>query len=247
MVLPNIDIINGLTGLEIILSGYILAILLFFKARKASNNTIKRRIILRGVGIFSVYQAWFGVSASFLLIILGLPPLGYPDGNPNVGVLGYAWGPALGIPIWTYVALDTYKESNYKRTVKLGFTFFMAILSLIFAILIYANPAEYTFWEASPGGLPETGIEGIALTLLSVMLVIMMVFLGPTIIYSGFKIDNRNDKWRRFSLGIGITMASLFGIVDAAVSNLPLIGLAIVKAFIFTSIFLIYQGGEKGT
>lgn len=242
MVLPNIDIINGLTGLEIILSGYILAILLFFKVKKAPSSKVKKRLILRGVGIFSVYQAWFGVSTSFLLMVLGFPPLG-----PNIGVLGYAWGPALGIPIWTYVALDTYKESNYKRQIKLGFTLFMAILSLIFAILIYTNPTEYAFWEASPGGLPETGIRGIALILLFVMLVIMMVFLGPTIIYSGLRIDKRSDKWRRFSLGIGITLASLFGIVDAAVSDLPLIGLAIVKAFIFTSIFLIYQGGEKGT
>ncbi|MHA2390654.1 MAG: hypothetical protein ACXAEX_01690 [Promethearchaeota archaeon] len=247
MVLPNIDIINGITGLEIILSGYLLAILLFFKARKAASVKVKKRLIIRGVGLFSVYQAWFGVSASFLLMLLGLNPLGHPDGDPNIGVLGYAWGPALGIPIWTYVALDTYKESNYKKRIKLGFTLFMAILSLIFAILIYANPSEYTRWEASPGGLPETGITGLALMLLFVMLVTMMVFLGPTIIYSGLKMDNRSDKWRRYSLGIGITLASLFGIVDAAVSGLPLIGLAIVKAFIFTSIFLIYQGGEKGT
>jgi hypothetical protein len=47
-------------------------------------------------------------------------------------------------------------------------------------------------------------------------------------------------------LGIGVTLVSLFGIIDAAVSDLPLIGLAMVKAFIFTSIFLIYEGIEKG-
>ncbi|MHA2281262.1 MAG: hypothetical protein ACXAC5_10450 [Promethearchaeota archaeon] len=250
MVLPNIDIINGVTGLEIILSGYILAFILFLKhARKAPNAIVQKKIILRGIGLFSVFQAWFGVSASFILILLGLNPLGYPDGDPNVGVLGYAWGPALGIPIWTYVALDTYKESSYKKKVRTLVTIFMAILSLIFAILIYTNPSGNTKWEASPGGLPETGIRGLALALLFVMLVTMMIFLGPTIIYSGLKMEDKSAKWRRYSLGIGLTMASLFGIIDAAfgAEDFGLIGLAIVKAFIFTSIFLIYQGVDKGT
>ncbi|MHA1986249.1 MAG: hypothetical protein ACW98D_06395 [Promethearchaeota archaeon] len=250
MVLPNIDIINGVTGLEIIVSGYILSFILFFKhARKAPNNKVRKKIILRGIGIFSVFQAWFGVSTSFVLMLFGLPPLGYPAGNPNVGVLGYAWGPALGIPIWTYVALDTYKESNYKKPVQVIVTFIMAILSLIFAILIYSNPSKYAKWEASPGGLPETGIRSTALILLFLMLVIMMIILGPTIIYSGLKTEDRNVKWRKFSLGIGLTIASLFGIIDAALGaeDFGLIGLAIVKAFIFTSVFLIYEGVDKGT
>ena len=47
MVLPNIDIINGVTGLEIILSGYILAFILIFKhARNAPNAKAKKGIIL---------------------------------------------------------------------------------------------------------------------------------------------------------------------------------------------------------
>ena len=246
MVLPNIDIINGLTGLEIILSGYILAFILIFKhARRAPNNKVRRKIILRGVGIFSVFQAWFGVSASFVLMIVGLPPLG-----PYIGVLGYAWGPAIGIPIWTYVALDTYKESSYKKRVQIFMTVFMAIISLIFAILVYTDPSKYTKYNVSPiGGLPETGIKSTAMTLLAVLLVIMMVFLGPTIMHSGSKMDDKSAKWKRYSLGFGLTMASFAGIIDAALGadELGLIGLAIVKAFIFTSIFLIYEGVDKGS
>ncbi|MHA2034987.1 MAG: hypothetical protein ACW98X_01050 [Promethearchaeota archaeon] len=245
MVLPNIDIINGVTGLEIILSGYIFAFILFFKhARRAPSNKVKKQIILRGVGILSVFQAWFGVSTSFALMVFGLPPLGYPAGDPNVGVLGYAWGPALGIPIWTYVAMETFKEGRYKIPV----TGFMAVLSLIFAILIYSNPSVNTKWEASPGGLPETGIRGLALVLLFIMLVIMMILLGPIIMNSGRKMDNKSAKWRRYSMGIGLSLASLFGIIDAAfgAEDFGLIGLAIVKAFIFTSIFLIYEGIDKG-
>jgi len=250
MVIPNIDIINGVTGLEIILSGYLFAFVLFFRhARKAPNNKIRNKIILRGVGLLSVFHAWFGVSASFLLIIFGLNPLGYPTGDPNIGVLGYAWGPALGIPIWTYVAMDTLKEGRYKIPMKRIMTGIMAIISLIFAILIYSNPSKYTKWVASPGGLPETGIRSHAMIVLGLMLVIMMVVLGPIIIHSGSKMDDKSAKWRRYSLGIGLTMASLFGIIDAALGaeELGLIGLAIVKAFIFTSIFLIYEGIDKGT
>ena len=245
MVLPNIDFLNGLTGLEIILSGYILAFILIFKhARRAPNNKVKWKIILRGVGIFSVFQAWFGVSASFVLMIVGFPPLG-----PYNGVLGYAWGPAIGIPIWTYVALDTYKESSYKKRVQIFMTLFMAIISLIFAILIYSNPVKYTKYETSAGGLPETGIKSTAMTLLAVMLVIMMVFLGPTIMYSGLKNDDKSAKWKKYSLGIGLTLASFAGILDAAfgAEDFGLIGLAIVKAIIFTSIFLIYEGVDKGS
>jgi len=246
MVLPNIDIINGLTGLEIILSGYILAFILIFKhARRAPNDKVKRKIILRGVGIFSVFQAWFGVSASFVLMIVGLPPLG-----PYVGVLGYAWGPAIGIPIWTYVALDTYKESSYKKRVQIFMTLFMAIISLIFAILIYTDPVNNTKYNVSPiGGLPETGIGFPAMGFLGLMLVIMMVLLGPTIIYSGLKMDDKSAKWKRYSMGFGLTMASFAGILDAAfgAEDFGLIGLAIVKAFIFTSIFLIYEGVDKGS
>ena len=196
MVLPNIDIINGVTGLEIILCGYILAFVLIFKhARKAPNAKMKKKIILRGIGIFSVFQAWFGVSASFVLILFGLPPLPGPltplSTVPNFGVLGYAWGPALGIPIWTYVAIDTYKESSYKKLVQIFMTGFMAIISLIFAILIYTDSAKYTKYGLSDiGGLPETGIRSTAMALLAVLLVIMMVLLGPTIIYSGKKMDD---------------------------------------------------------
>jgi hypothetical protein len=264
MVLPNIDIINGITGLEIILSGYILGFILIFKhARKAPNNKVKKKIILRGVGIISVFQAWFGVSGSFVLILLGFPPLGFPGGNPNIGVLGYAWGPALGIPIWTWVAMDTLKEGRYKIPMKRIMTGIMAILSIAFAFLIYSNPSKYAKWQCPEEGgidtgclagtgfrLPETGIRSTALILLFLMLVIMMILLGPTIIYSGLKMEDRSNKWRRYSLGIGLTMASLFGIIDAALGADELggpIGLAIVKAFIFTSIFLIYEGVDKGT
>jgi len=256
MVLPNIDILNGLTGLEIILSGYILAFILIFKhARRAPNNKVRRKIILRGVGIFSVFQAWFGVSASFVLMLLGFPPLSGPievisPDALNIGVLGYAWGPALGIPIWTYVAIDTYKESSYKKRVQIFMTGFMAIISLIFAILIYADSAKYTKYDVSLiGGLPETGIKGTAMALLALLLIIMMVLLGPTIIYSGLKMDDKSAKWKRYSLGIGLTLASFAGILDAAfgADDFGLIGLAIVKAVIFTSIFLIYEGVDKGS
>ncbi|MFX0036380.1 MAG: hypothetical protein ACFE9I_12170 [Candidatus Hermodarchaeota archaeon] len=243
MVLPNIDILNGVSGLEIIISGYILGFILIFKhARRAPTDKLKKQIVVRGIGLISIYHSWFGVSASFLLMILGQNPLGYPDGDPNVGVLGYAWGPALGATIWAYVASETIKEGRYKIPI----TGIVAIIALIYAIMIYANSSTFTFWEASPGGLPETGITGIPIALLLILSVIIMAFLGPAIIYSGLKMEDKSAKWRRFSLGIGLFMFSLFGIIDAAVSDLPLIGLAMVKAFIFTSIFLIYEGIEKG-
>jgi hypothetical protein len=241
MALPNIDILNGISGLEIIVSGYILGFILIFKhARRAPNKELKQRIILRGIGLISVYHAWFGVSASFLLMIVGLPPLGYPNGNPNVGVLGYAWGPAVGTVIWAYVASETYREGRYQKHI----TGFIAIFAIIFAILIYAFPAQTTSWEASPDGLPNTGIRGGAMALLALMLVIMMIFLGPSIMNSGRKMDDKSARWKRYSLGGGIS-----GIIDAALGaeELGLIGLEMVKAFIFTSIFLIYEGIEKGT
>jgi len=245
MALPNIDILNGITGLEIILSGYILGFILIFKhARKAPNKKVKKNIILSGIGIIGLFQAWFGVSASFLLIVLGFHPLGYPAGDPNVGVLAYAWGPALGIPIWAYIASGLFKDGRYKIPI----TGIFVILSIIFAVLIYTFPSISTSWNPSEGGgLPETGIRGLALYTLGVMLIIMMVFLGPIAIISGLKLEDKSAKWRRFMLGIGIVMGSLFGIIDAGVSGLPLIGLAIVKAGIFTSIFLIYEGIDKGT
>ncbi len=244
MALPNIDILNGITGLEIILTGYILGFILIFKhARKAPNKKVKINIILSGIGLIALFQAWVGVSASVLLMILGFPPLGYPAGDPNIGVLAYAWGPALGIPIWAYIASDLFKKGRYKIPI----TGIFVILSVIFAILIYTFPSISTKWVASPGGLPETGIQGAAMLMLGVMLVIMMVFLGPIVIMTGLKLDDKSVKWRRFLLGIGLTMGSFFGIIDAAVSGLPLIGLAIVKAGIFTSIFLIYEGIDKGT
>jgi len=247
MVLPNIDILNGVTGLEIILSGYILGFILIFKyARRAPNQELKKKIILRGFGLIAVYHSWFGVSASFLLMILGLPPLGYPDGvgYANVGVLGYAWGPAFGTVIWAYIASEYYKEGRYQKPI----TGFIAIFALIYAILIYGDPLHSTKWAASPGGLPETGIQGAAMALLALMLVIMMIFLGPSIMYSGRKMEDKSAKWRRYSLGGGIIMLSFFGIIDAALGaeELGLIGLAMVKAFIFTSIFLVYEGVEKG-
>ncbi len=246
MALPNIDILNGITGLEIILSGYILGFILILKhARKAPNKKIKKNILLSGIGMIGLFQAWFGVSASFVLILLGLPPLGAPAGEPNVGVLAYAWGPALGVPIWAYITSDLFKKGRYKIPI----TGIFAVLSLIFAILIYSNPSEFTKWTASAeGGLPETGIRGAAMLTLGVMLVVMMVFLGPTIVISGLKLEDKSAKGRRLLLGIGIIMGSLFGIIDAALGQeeIGLIGLAIVKAGIFTSIFLIYEGIYKG-
>ncbi len=247
MVLPNIDILNGITGLEIILSGYILAFILFFKhARKAPNKKVKKSIILSGVGLIGLFQAWFAVSASFVLILFGLHPLGYPTGDPNIGVLAYAWGPAIGIPIWAYIASKLFKEGRYKIPI----TGLFVILSVIFAVLIYTNPSNSTSWSASEGGgLPETGIRGLALLTLALMLVIMMVILGPITIFSGLKLEDKSAKGRRLLLGIGIMMGSFFGILDAALGaeEIGLIGLAIVKAGIFTSIFLIYEGIDKGT
>ena len=245
MVVPNIDILNGITGLEIILSGYILGFILIFKhARKAPNKKAKKNIILSGIGLISLFQAWFGVSASFLLMLLGFPPLGAPAGDPNVGVLAYAWGPAIGVPIWAYITSDLFKKGRYKIPI----TGIFVVLSIIFAFLIYTFPSTSTKWVASPGGLPETGIRGIALYTLGVMLIIMMVFLGPIAIISGLKLEDKGAKGRRLLLGIGIILGSFFGIIDAALGQeeIGLIGLAIVKAGIFTSIFLIYEGIDKG-
>ena len=240
MALPNIDILNGITGLEIVLSGYILGIILIFKhARKAPNKKVKKNLLLTGIGMIGLFQAWFGVSASFTLILLGLPPLGDP-----FQVFAYAWGPAIGVPIWAYIASDLFKKGRYKIPI----TGIFVVLSAIFAILIYTFPSDSVKWNASPGGLPETGITGVALILLGLMLVMMMVFLGPTIIMSGLKLDDKSAKGRRLLLGIGVIMGSLFGIIDAALGaeDIGLVGLAIVKAGIFTSIFLIYEGIDKG-
>jgi len=245
MALPNIDILNGITGLEIILSGYILGLILIFKhARKAPNKKLKKNLLLSGIGLIGLFQAWFGVSTSFVLMLLGLHPLGYPTGDPNVGVLGYAWGPALGLPIWAYIASSLFKEGRYKIPI----TGIFVVLSAIFAFLIYTFPSISTKWRVSPGGLPETGISGAALIVLGLMLVMMLVLLGPTVIMSGLKLDDKNAKWKRFSLGVGLAMGALFGIIDAALGaeEIGLIGLAIVKAGIFTSIFLIYEGIDKG-
>jgi len=244
MALPNIDILNGITGLEIILSGYILGFILIFKhARKAPNKKVKKNIILSGIGLITLFQAWFGVSASFLLMVLGFPPLGYPAGDPNIGVLAYAWGPAIGVPIWAYITSNLFKKGRYKIPI----TGIFVVLSIIFAVMIYTFPSISTSWNPSEGGgLPETGIRGIALYTLGIMLIIMMVLLGPIAIISGLKLEDKSAKWKRFMYGAGIIMGSLFGIIDAGVSGLPLIGLAIVKAGIFTSIFLIYEGIDKG-
>ena len=63
MVLPNIDILNGITGLEIIISGYLLGFILIFKhARRAPNVELKKKIIIRGIGLIAVYHSWFGVN-----------------------------------------------------------------------------------------------------------------------------------------------------------------------------------------
>ena len=244
MALPNIDILNGITGLEIILSGYILGFILIFKhARKAPNKKVKKNIILSGIGLITLFQAWFGVSASFLLMVLGFPPLGYPAGDPNIGVLAYAWGPAIGVPIWAYITSNLFKKGRYKIPI----TGIFVVLSIIFAVMIYTFPSISTSWNPSEGGgLPETGIRGIALYTLGIMLIIMMVLLGPIAIISGLKLEDKSAKWKRFMYGAGIIMGSLFGLIDAGVSGLPLIGLAIVKAGIFTSIFLIYEGIDKG-
>ena len=244
MALPNIDILNGITGLEIILSGYILGFILIFKhARKAPNKKVKKNLLLSGIGMIGLFQAWFGVSGSFVLMLLGLPPLGAPAGDPNVGVLAYAWGPAIGVPIWAYITSSLFKKGRYKIPI----TGIFVILSIVFAVMIYTFPSISTSWNPSEGGgLPETGIRGIALYTLGVMLIIMMVVLGPITIISGLKIEDKSAKWRRFMFGIGIIMGSFFGIIDAGVSGLPLIGLAIVKAGIFTSVFLIYEGIDKG-
>ena len=243
MALPNIDILNGITGLEIILSGYILGFILIFKhARKAPNKKVKKNLLLSGIGLITLFQAWFGVSASFTLIVLGFDAL--PGSPINVQVFSYAWGPTIGVPIWAYITSSLFKKGRYKIPI----TGIFLIMSIIFAVFVYFVPGS-TSWDASQslGGLPETGIRGVALYTLGIMLIIMMVFLGPIAIISGLKLEDKSAKWKRFMFGFGIIMGSLFGIIDAGVSGLPLIGLAIVKAGIFTSIFLIYEGIDKGT
>jgi len=173
-------------------------------------------------------------------MVLGFDAL---PGNPiNVQVFSYAWGPTIGVPIWAYITSSLFKKGRYKMPI----TGIFLILSIIFAVFVYFVPGS-TSWHASPSGLPETGIRGVALYTLGIMLIIMMVFLGPIAIISGLKIEDKSAKWKRFMFGFGIIMGSLFGIIDAGVSGLPLIGLAIVKAGIFTSIFLIYEGIDKGT
>lgn len=239
MVLPNVDIISGLTSLEIIVCGYILGLLLIFKhARKSTNKEKRKTLIIAGIGLIGVFHAWFGSATSFLLISLGLQPLGQ-----LTAVLGYAWGPSLGGVMWAYIASNLIKNGRYKIPI----TGFVTIMCIIFFIMVYAFPKDFTFYNLSPeGGLPSSGFRGPALIILGLILIIMLVFLGPAIIFSGYKIEEKGARWRRLSMGIGVTMASFFGIIDAAVSDIPLISLVIVKAFIFTSVFLIYEGVDKG-
>jgi uncharacterized membrane protein HdeD (DUF308 family) len=240
MVLPNIDIISGLTGLEIIVSGYLFAIILLVRhARRAPNKKLRNRIIISAVGLIGVYHSWFGSAANFISLSLGFQALG-----PVVSVLGYAWGPALGATIWMYIASESIKNGRFK----IPLTLLAAILSVSFIILVYANPLEFAFYRPSPeGGLPSSGFRGVAMALLAVLLIIMLIFMGPAFIISGLKKEDKSNKWRNISMGVGAMMLSLFGIIDAAVSDIPLILLVVVKAFIFTSVFLLYEGIDKGT
>lgn len=240
MTLPNIDIISGLTGLEIIVSGYLCAFYLLFRhARRAPNKKVKNRIILSAIGLIGVYHSWFGSAANFLSLSFGFQALG-----PVISVLGYAWGPALGAIIWMYIASESIKDGRFR----IPLTLLTALLSVSFLILVYTNPLEFTFYRPSPeGGLPSSGFRGMAMALLGVILVIMLVFMGPAFIITGLKKEDNAAKWRSISMGVGTMMLSLFGIIDAAVSDIPLILLVVVKAFIFTSVFLLYEGIDKGT
>jgi hypothetical protein len=240
MVLPNIDIISGLTGLEIVVSGYLLAIYLLVRhARRAPNEKVRNRLILTAIGVIGVYHSWFGSASNFVSLSLSGQALGL-----EVAVLGYAWGPALGATIWMYLASDSIRDGLYKKPL----TIFAAILSLIFVLLVYALPNTFVKYVPSAGGLPSSGFRSIALVLLGTLLIIMLVVMGPAFIYSGLKNEDKTVKWRNFSMGAGIMMLSLFGLIDAGLGaeELGLVGLVVVKAFIFTSIFLIYEGIDKG-
>lgn len=239
MGLSNVDIISGLTGLEIIATGYICAFILFLKhAKTATDKKVKIKIILSGFAILGLFHAWFSVASGFLLLSFGYQPLGQIP-----SLLGYAWGPALAIPIWVYLVSDTIKEGRYK----IHITSIVALMSISFLILVYSDPLTFTFYNpSSEGGLPDSGFEGMAYILLALMLIIIMVFVGPVYISNGLKAKDKNIKLRNFSMGIGSILASFCGIIDAGFPDIPLIIIAIIRALIFTAILLIYEGVDKG-
>jgi tetratricopeptide (TPR) repeat protein len=235
--LSNIDIVSGITGLEIIICGYLLGIKLLRQRKHALDERMRKKLTLSGIFIIVLYHSWFSVASGFLLLALGSYPLGQVP-----SILGYAWGPAIGIPIWTFLAFNRSKEEENKYFV----TGLVSIIGLGFFILVYTNPLQYTFYQASAvGGLPDSGFDDLAKFALVIMLLVIMLMVGPVFLNEGANSENPNNKWRNISMGAGAILFAFFAIIDAAVENVGVVSLAIIRAFIFTSVFLVYQGVEK--
>ncbi len=233
MGLPNIDIVSGVTSFEICVTGYLCGlVLLLVYAKRAPDRQVKIQMALMGIVFIAMWHPWFGVATGFFLVSAGQAALGNPT-----HVLVYAWAPAVAIPIWVGLTAKSIKGGRYTNPI----TAVITILGGIFALLVYVDPSNNIFYTSTVGGLPDSGFIGGALALLGLMLLIVVFFVGITNLRLGLKGD-KTLKWKRVSAGLGAMMFGLFTLIDAGVENIDIVTLSIVRAFIFTSAALVFQG-----
>ncbi|MFX0114698.1 MAG: hypothetical protein ACFFB3_09125 [Candidatus Hodarchaeota archaeon] len=252
--LEMLGIVAGITALGVVLAGIIVGFLFIIRSRR--NGRIDPQFIITGFAVMFLGGSWYGVTGSFLAVLLtGEELFAGETLNVHLYLMLYAWAAAASVILWLYLVFSLVKVEYRKYAVGI-----FAIPMLIFYGLMYiAFPltdaetttengnitekvdgfAQITISEDS--GLPDSQLLGLPSIFMLFFILTLVIGIAGTFLWVSMKTHVVEIRWKARLIGTGLIAYGLFGAIDAFL-DLGVALIIIVRLALITSYVIIYLG-----
>lgn len=251
--LETLGIVAGVTALGVVLAGFIIGLLFIIRSKK--DGKIDPQFIITGFAVMFLAGSWYGVTGSFLMVLLTGDGLFKGETfDVHQYLMTYAWAAAASVMLWLYLVFSLVKVEWRRYAVGL-----FAIPMLIFYGLMYilfplkdATLSENgdRIWKvdgfaqttiSEDSGLPDSQLLGIPRIFMAFFILALVVGIAGTFIWVSMKTQVDEIKWKARLVGIGLMSFGLVGAIDAFL-DLGVAPIIIVRVGLITSYIIIYLG-----
>jgi len=236
MELSSLSLMNGITGISIVIASFLIAgylLIVYTKSKDSSSLTLVLAMM-----VFIMGSPWMGISTNFLTAYFDRPYIG------DIGYILLASFWIFGLPPALYVTTSLINPDKTKMY--LSISLIMAMIMFIFVYILVPSglisiSSVFESTPAEPGGLPDAKYKGI-IALYLVLTIVVLFISGIMFMITAYRTNIPLVKGRAIPIGIGMLTYSLFGLIDGIASiDLELV-LLLVRFGILISMFLLMLG-----
>lgn len=253
--LETLGIVAGVTALGVVLAGIIVGLLFILRSRR--DGKIDPQFVVTGFAIIFLGGSWYGVSGSFLAVLLSGNELFAGDTfGVHEYLILYAWAAAASVLLWLYLVFSlvkvewrNYAVIIYAIPVAIMYILMYAIFPFKDSTLDTSDPnetvdrvddfAQVTIHKDS--GLPDSQLLGIPRILMIFFILTLVIGIAGTFLWVSMKTQIAEIQWKARLVGSGLAAYGLLGAIDAFLS-LDVLLIIIVRLALISCFVTIYLG-----